>query len=77
MQSYSLFASYLQNQLSGIWRKMPPIPFDASNEEEASRTAITLANFAFPEFAPELLIRVVAEYDPGRPIAEIRRPISN
>jgi len=77
MQSYSLFISYLRNQLSNEWRKVPPISFEASNEEEAARTAITLANFAYPEFAPNLLIQVVADYDPGRPIAEIRRPISN
>jgi hypothetical protein len=77
MQSYSVFVSYLRNQLSNEWRKMPPIAFQASNEEEAARTAIILANFAFPEFVPNLLIQVVADYDPGRPIAEIRRPISS
>jgi len=77
MPCYALFVSYLQNQLSGTWKKMPPIPFEAANEEEASRTAITLANFAYPEFVPELLIRVVADYHPGRPIAEIRRPHSD
>jgi hypothetical protein len=55
---------------------MPPVPFEAVSEEEASRTAITLENALCPEFAPELLVQVIAEYEPGRPIAEIRRPIS-
>jgi hypothetical protein len=76
MQTYSWFVSYLQNQLSGAWKKMPPVPFAAVSEEEASRTAITLANALCPEFAPELLVQVIAEHEPGRPIAEIRRPIS-
>jgi hypothetical protein len=74
MQVFSLFVSYLQNPLSGTWSKMAPVPFDATSEQEAARTATALADVLYPEFASELLIRVVAEYDPGRPIAEIRRP---
>jgi hypothetical protein len=77
MQSFSLFISYLQNPLSGSWKKMPPLLIQALNEEEASRSAIAVADFAYSEVTRELLIRVVGADDTTRPKAEIRRPNSN
>lgn len=77
MQPFSLFISYLENPLSGSWKKMPPMSIQALTEEEASRTAIAVADFAYSEVTRELLIQVVGSGDAGRPIGEIRRPISN
>src|ERR1700733_6520910 len=75
MQPYSLFISYLQNPLSGTSKKMPPLVIQAVSEEEAARTAVAIADFAYPEFTRELLIRVVGAQDTDRPIADIRRPL--
>jgi hypothetical protein len=75
MQPFTLFVRYV-NSLTGEWRMVPPILTHASSAEEASRTAIAVANFAYSEVSKEILIRVVGD-DNGRPIAEIRRPISN
>lgn len=74
LQQFSLFISYVVNPMTGEWRKLPPIPFIASGEAEASRTAIAIANFAVAAVSQEVLIRVVADNSNGQPIAEIRRP---
>jgi len=76
MKPFALFVSYVTNALTGEWRKMPPLPIHALTEEEASRTAIAVADFAFLEISKEILIRVVGD-DDGRPVAEIRRPNSD
>ena len=75
MKAFSLFISYLANPATGEWRKLPPMLISSLNEEEASRTAIAVADFACSEVSKELLVRVVGA--DGRPLAEIRRPLSN
>ena len=75
LQPFSLFISYVSNPLTSEWRKMPPMLIHASSEEEASRTAIAVADFAFSEVSKEILIQVVGGSD-GRPVGEIRRSIS-
>jgi hypothetical protein len=75
-----LVISYLANSLTREWRKLPPMPIDALSDEEASRTAIAVADFAFSEVSREVLIQVISDHSgdaPGRPIAEIRRPNEN
>lgn len=76
MKPFTLFISYLQDPLISSWKKMSPLPIQAQTEEEASRTAIAVADFAYPEFARELLIQIVGNGDDGRPVGEIRRPRS-
>jgi hypothetical protein len=75
MKVFSLFISYVANPGTGEWRKLAPMSISSLNEEEASRTAIAVADFACSEVSKELLIRVVG--DDGRPVAEIRRPLSH
>jgi len=74
-QPYALFVDYLP--LTGeIRRLMPPILIEALNEEEASRIASGIADFAFPEVCRGLLIRITGPVEEGRVIGEIRRPKS-
>ena len=81
MQKFTLFISYISNRLTNEWYKEPPILIEALSEEEASRTAIAVADFAVLAVSPNVLIRVTsgqtAGSEDGRPIAEIRRPIEN
>jgi hypothetical protein len=74
MPAYSFFVSYRRNTLSVEWTKMQPFKLDAAGEIEISQTATTLSDVFYPEFASELLIRVVGEQEPGKTIAEFRRP---
>ena len=76
MQLFSLVISYLANPLTGEWHKMQPMIIHALTEEEASRTAVAIADFAVSEVSTDILIRVVYGGD-GRPVGEIRRPISD
>jgi len=62
---------------TGALKKEPPILLDAKTEREASDQAIVRANSLYPALASRVLIRVVGGDGSGRPIAEIRRPISN
>ena len=53
-----------------------PILLKADTEKEAVCAAIAIAESAFLEIASDVLIRVIGR-DDSRPIAEIRRPISD
>ena len=72
------FIMFVEHQdLNGGWHKSGPILLDAQTEKAASEAAIERANSLFPKVASNVLIRVVAGDSNGRPVAEIRRPISN
>ena len=76
MGPYSMFVEYTPvGSHSTI--KEPPVPLTARTEEDASKEAIAKANSLYPSIASYVLIRVVGSDGSGRPIAEIRRPISN
>ena len=57
--------------------KSGPILLDANSEKEASSAAKAVADFAFDKIASRVIVRIVSGDSGGRPIAEIRRPISN
>jgi hypothetical protein len=72
------FIMFLEYQdLNGEWHQGGPILLDARTEKDASAAAVTKADSLFPAVASNVLIRVVSGNSNGRPIAEIRRPISN
>jgi hypothetical protein len=76
MESFSMFVSY-SIKSTGDQRNSRPILLNAKSEREASDAAIAVADFAYSEFASDVLIRIVGSDRSGRPIAEIRRPLSN
>lgn len=53
-----------------------PILLRASTEQEASIAGIAVADFMVDKLASQVLIRIVSGDSAGRPIAEIRRPVS-
>jgi DNA polymerase IIIc chi subunit len=69
---------FIEHQdLAGEWHKSGPVLIDVKSEKDASAAAIVKANELFPDKASNVLIRVISGDSNGRPIAEIRRPISN
>jgi hypothetical protein len=76
MAPFSMFVS-CKIKLTGDELNSGPILLRAASEREASDAAIAVADFAFSTIASNVLIRVVGSDRSGRPIAEIRRPISN
>lgn len=75
MEPYVMFAEH--QDLKGEWHRSGPILLTAKTEKEASDAAIAKANALYPADASNVLIRVVSGDSNGRPIAEIRRPLSN
>jgi hypothetical protein len=75
MEPFVMFVDY--QDISGERHLSGPILLDAKTEKDASAAAMTKANSLFPATASNVLIRVVSGDSNGRPIAEIRRPISN
>lgn len=73
---YIIFVEYTVKSNSST-RYSAPILLKARTERESSDAASAVADFLFSELASEVLIRVVSGDSVGRPIAEIRRPISN
>jgi hypothetical protein len=76
MGPFSMFVSYKAIG-SHEMTKSGPILLKGNTERDASAEAIAKADSLFPSAASEVLIRVVGSDGSGRPIAEIRRPISN
>jgi hypothetical protein len=76
MGPFAMFVSY-SIKSTGVQRNCEPILLNAKSEREASDAATAVADFVFSEFASGVLIRVVGSDGSGRPIAEIRRPLSN
>ena len=76
MQPYGIFVSYANGDGTDEWRTVKPVRVSASNEEEAARAAVLLADFIYAEMKAEALVRIIAP-DDGRVVGEIRRPISN
>lgn len=74
MEPYVMFVEH--QDLRGEWHKSGPVLLDAKTEKDASETAIARANALYPDNASNVLIRVLSGDSNGRPIAEIRRPLS-
>jgi hypothetical protein len=73
---YSMFVEYQANgSIKEI--KEGPVLLKGKTEREASEDAIAKADWLYPMHASYVLIRVIGSDGSGRPIAEIRRPISN
>jgi hypothetical protein len=76
MGPFSMFVEYM-TKATGQPHRSGPILLKSDSEREASNTASAVADFAFSEFASDVLIRVIGSDGSGRPIAEVRRPMSN
>jgi hypothetical protein len=76
MGPYAMFVEYMAigSQTSTM---EAPVALASKTEAEASKEAIARADALYPSKASDVLIRVVGSDGSGRPIAEIRRPISN
>jgi hypothetical protein len=74
MRPFIMFAEH--QDLNGEWHRRGPILLDARTEKDACAAAVIKADSLFPVVASNVLIRVVGGDSNGRPIAEIRRPIS-
>ncbi len=75
MEPYVMFVEH--QDLKGEWHKSGPLLLDAKTEKEASEAAIAKANSLYPAKASNVLIRVLSGDSNGRPVVEIRRPLSN
>ena len=75
MEPYVMFVEH--QDLKGKWHKSGPLLLDAKTEKEASEAAIAKANSLYPAKAFNVLISVLSGDSNGRPVAEIRRPLSN
>jgi hypothetical protein len=76
MKPFSMFVQYTLKS-TGAELHSGPILLRADSEREASDAAIAVADFAYPDIASVVLIRVVGSEESGRPITEIRRPKSD
>ena len=75
MEPYVMFVEH--QDLKGEWHKSGPLLLDAKTEKAASEAAIAKANSLYPAKAFNVLIRILSGDSNGRPVAEIRRPLSN